>query len=90
MDKISGVTRNGYKYSVNPAIKKDFDFLELAERMQGGDNSIKTLKEMLICLLTENGFNKLKEHARKNCGCADIEYMVAAIQDICDNPELKN
>lgn len=90
-DLMKGTTKSGFKYSINPLVFRDFEFLEHAEAIQSGDRSMKNIKETLQILLGESGFEKLKEHAKKNNGgYADIEFMMNVITEICENPALKN
>lgn len=87
---IKGKTKSGFKYEINPEIKKDWDFLELVDGFQKGDTSLVNIKNLLVMMLTEDGFLALKQHVRSKNGTADVEKIMAEFVEICNNPDLKN
>jgi len=91
MQNIKGTTSTGFKYTINPSVLRDWDFLENAEKLKSGDASMGTIKNTLVLLIGESGFDKLKEHARKqNDGFADVEFMMNTITEIVSSDALKN
>lgn len=49
------------------------------------------MKNLLVMLLTEDGFLRLKEHVKAlNDGIANAEGIMKEFTEICNNPELKN
>lgn len=87
---VKGKTKSGFSYEINPAILKDWDFLELVDAFQNGDTSFKSIKSLLCMLLTEDGFDALKEHIRTQNGTADVTLIMHEFTEICNNPKLKN
>lgn len=87
---VKGKTLSGFEYEINPDIFKDWDFLELVDSFQNGDTSLSNVKKMLCLMLSEDGFERLKEHIRKLYGVANVDKIQVELTEICNNPKLKN
>lgn len=88
---VKGKTASGYKYSINEAILKDWDFVLSLSELQSGNTSMKIANNVLTAFLTPEGFEDLKEHIRKkNDGFAPIDKIMAEFNEICSNEEIKN
>lgn len=80
---LKGQTQSGFRFSINPDIQKDWDFLECIDALNGGDTSLTMVKKTLVLLLGNEGFERLKAHVKKKCnGVANVDVMVAEITEI--------
>ena len=86
---ITGKTSQGYKFSVDERVLKDWKFVKAIRRSESKDNGQKLLgvMDLIIMLLGEDQADEISEEiAKKNNGFSSIDEMyqiVVEILNIC-------
>lgn len=84
-------TSTGFKCEVNSAIKTDWNFIKAYQKLQKNPSDLELMENVFIMILTESGFEALKEHiASLNGGLLPMKAMVEEFKEIINNSEIKN
>lgn len=87
---VEGKTKSGFKFKIDERVFKDWDFLTLSDAVKNGEASMSNVNKLITMLLTEKGFNALKDHVRKQLGYADYSQIEAEFKEICSSTQVKN
>ena len=87
---IDGKTKSGFKFKINEAIFKDWDFLTLADTIRNNGATMSEVNKLITMVLGEKGFESLKEHVRKKLGYADHTMIENEFKEICSSAQVKN
>lgn len=79
MTMIKGKTKTGFEFELDPKALDDYEVLELYENVaETGFGA----KKLLIKLIGEEGYSRLKEHCRKKDGTISARRIGYEMSDI--------
>lgn len=88
---VTGTTKSGFAYEVDPDILNDWDTLELIGKIYTGDTFAKfAVFELIKRLLGEAQTAKLKDHCRNEKGLVPLESVQTELFDILSAKVEKN
>lgn len=90
---ITGTTSQGYKFSVDERVLKDWKFVKAIRRSESKDNGQKLLgvTDLIFILLGEDQADRISEEiAKKNNGFSSIDEMYAIVVEILNLCKEKN
>lgn len=77
------MTSTGFEYSIDERIKTDWDFLLLLTELQKKPSDMSILEKLIIKVLGQKGFEKLKSHiSKRNDGFCPVNEVSAEIMEI--------
>ncbi len=86
--KIKGVTKTGFKYSIDESSLNNYELIEIIAEI---DTNPLLLPKVLKLLLGEKQTDKLKDHIRQKNGTVPIELIEKELVDIFNgNKDIKN
>lgn len=80
MDKVTGTTKSGFAYEIEPDVFDDWDTIDIIRKIQGGDNF--AVFDLITRILGEEQTARLKDHIRTKSGRAPISKANTEIFEI--------
>lgn len=91
MAMVKGKTKTGFEFELDTQLLDDYEVLEMYEDIK--DTGLGT-KKLLIHLIGEDGYKRLKEHCRRKDGRISATRIGHEMNDIfntnVENVEVKN